>query len=109
LRPLYLPIDEEHPCWPHESYSLTKRFGEEMVENYAIAYGIEAICLRYCWVRLERDPEAIRRIVEASRRGERSLKPWFGCYIAPHDVAQACRLAAGYAFPPEQEIPFEAF
>jgi len=109
LTPLYLPIDEEHPCWPHESYSLTKRFGEEMVENYAHAYGIEGISLRYCWVWLERDTEAVRDIVQAGLRGECDPKNWFGCYIAPHDVAQACRLAACYQFPPEQGVPFEAF
>jgi nucleoside-diphosphate-sugar epimerase len=109
LRPLYLPIDEAHPCWPHESYSLSKWFGEEIVANYARAYGIEGISLRYCWVWLERDAEAVRRIVGASSRGEINSKNWFGCYIAPHDVAQACRLAACYDFPADQEIPFEAF
>ena len=109
LAPLYLPIDEEHPCWPHESYSLTKRFGEEMVENYAIAYGIEGISLRYCWVWLGRDIEAIHNIVRAGLRGEGDPKNWFGCYIAPHDVAQAVRLAASYRFPDEQGVPFEAF
>jgi len=109
LRPLYLPIDEGHPCWPHESYSLTKRFGEEMVENYARAYGFEAISLRYCWVWLQRDLDAIRGVVEAGLHGQINPKEWFGCYVAPHDVAQAVRLAAGYAFPPDQDIAFEAF
>ena len=109
LRPLYLPIDEEHPCWPHEVYSLTKRFGEEMVANYARAYGLEGLSLRYNWVWTERDTEAVHQIVQANLRGERRPRPWFGCYIAPHDVAQACRLAATYVFPPGQEVSFEAF
>ena len=109
LKPLYLPIDEAHPCWPHESYSFSKRFGEEMVENYSRAYGIEALSLRYCWVWLQRDAQAIRSIVEAGLRGESDPKNWFGCYIAPHDVAQAARLAACYRFPPGQGIPFESF
>jgi nucleoside-diphosphate-sugar epimerase len=109
LTPLYLPIDEAHPCWPHESYSLSKWFGEEMVANYAHAYKIEGISLRYCWVWLARDREAVRRIVGASERGEVNPKNWFGCYIAPHDVAQACRLAVSYQFSADQEIPFEAF
>jgi nucleoside-diphosphate-sugar epimerase len=109
FEPLYLPIDEAHPCWPHESYSLSKWFGEEMVSLYARAYGIEGISLRYCWVWLERDAKAVRTIVQASLRGERDDKNWFGCYIAPHDVAQACALAARYAFPPGQDIRFEAF
>jgi len=109
LKPLYLPIDEEHPCWPHETYSLSKRFGEEMVENYSRVYGIEGIALRYCWVWLQRNAEAIHDIIQAGLRGTPLPKPWFGRYIAPHDVAQAFRLAAQYQFPPEQEVPFEAF
>jgi len=109
LKPRYLPIDEAHPCWPHESYSLSKWFGERMIENYARAYGIEGISLRYCWVWLERDKRSVRQIVEASARGESNPKPWYGCYIAPHDVAQGCRLAALFDFPADQDIPFEAF
>ena len=109
LKPLYLPIDEEHPCWPHETYSISKRFGEVMVANYARAYGIEGFALRYTWVWTERDTKGVRKIIQANRRGERRARPWFGCYIAPHDVAQACRLSAAYEFPTDQGIPFEAF
>ena len=107
--PLYLPIDEAHPSWPHESYSLSKWFGERMVENYARAYAIQGISLRYCWVWLERNREAVSQIVQASARGESGPKPWYGCYIAPHDVAQACRRAALFDIPSEQRVPFEAF
>ena len=109
LVPLYLPIDEEHPCWPHETYSLTKLFGEEMVQHYALAYGIEGLSLRYCWVWVARDREAVQGIVGAGLRGECGDRPGFGCYIAPHDVAQACRQAAGYVFPEGSSPPFEAF
>ena len=109
LKPLYLPIDEEHPCWQHETYSITKRFGEIMVASYAHAYGIEGFSLRYNWVWTERDASSVHGIVQANLRGERRARPWFGGYIAPHDVAQACRLSAQYEFPADQETPFEAF
>jgi nucleoside-diphosphate-sugar epimerase len=109
LKPVYLPIDEAHPCWPHEVYSFTKRFGEVMVNNYTRAYGIESISLRYCWVWLERDAEAIRSIIQAGLRGERDPKSWFGCYVAPHDVAQAIRRSVSYGFPDGGSLPFEAF
>ena len=49
-QPEYLPIDEEHPSWPHEGYSLSKYFGEVMCEEYSRAYDIEGISLRYAWV-----------------------------------------------------------
>ena len=109
LKPLYLPIDEAHPCWPHETYSFTKWFGEVMTQNYARAYGIQAVSLRYCCVWLKRNEESIRRTVKAGLAGDSNPKSWFGCYVAPHDVAQACRQAACYAFPSDQEVPFEAF
>ena len=109
LRPRYLPIDEEHPCWPHEVYSFTKRFGEEMVREYAHAFGIAGISLRYCWVMVDRDADAVREISKNQAEGRRDPKAWFGSYIAPHDVAQGCRLACGFTFPAGQAVPFEAF
>ncbi len=62
LQPLYLPIDEAHPCWPHEAYGASKLLGEVLVENYARAYGLEAISLRYTWVWLPRDHEVVKRL-----------------------------------------------
>jgi nucleoside-diphosphate-sugar epimerase len=109
LKPQYLPIDEEHPCWPHEVYSFTKRFGEEMVREYSHAFGIAGISLRYCWVLVDRDAEAIRDILRSQAEGRRDPKAWFGSYIAPHDVAQACRLACRFGFPAGTTVPFEAF
>ena len=61
-KPLYFPIDEEHPSWPHESYSLNKYFGEIMCREYSRAYGIETISLRYCWVWLERNRQEIESL-----------------------------------------------
>jgi UDP-glucose 4-epimerase len=108
LKPLYLPIDELHPCWPHESYSLSKRFGEEMVAHYAHAFGIEGIALRYTWVWTERDREGVRGIMRARRAGQ-GVTGLYGAFIAVEDVAQAFRLASTYRFPPAQQPPFEAF
>ncbi len=109
LKPLYLPIDEEHPLWPHESYSFTKRYGEDMVENYARAYGIEAISLRYCGVWMRNNLENLVAMLEPFRRGEKAPEPWFGCYVAGEDVAQAVRKATTYTFTGNEPIPFEAF
>jgi len=109
LCPLYLPIDEAHPLWPHESYSFTKRFGEEMLENYSRAHGLEGISLRYCGVWMRRDLQALSAMLEPSRRGEAVTEPWFGCYVAAQDVAQAVRLAIQYELTGEEPIPFEAF
>lgn len=110
LKPLYVPIDEAHPLWPHESYSLSKHFGERMAESYAAAYRIEAISLRYNWVWVERWREKAAGLVADNRAG--SFDPataWLGGYISVRDVARACLAAANYRFPPEQAIAYEAF
>lgn len=110
LVPEYLPIDEEHPLWPHEAYSLSKHFGERIGANYAKAFGIEVISLRYMWVWTKRDEEGAR--VAAARRRE-GVRPdtvdSFGAIIAVRDVARACAASVAYEFPPQRDVPFEAF
>ena len=44
--PNYLPIDEEHPCWPEDTYSLSKYLGEEIMKAFSRAYGINSIAMR---------------------------------------------------------------
>jgi UDP-glucose 4-epimerase len=46
-QPIYIPIDEEHACTPINSYGLSKRMVEQVLENYARAYGLRAVALRY--------------------------------------------------------------
>jgi len=104
-RPLYVPIDEEHPCWPHEPYSLSKYFGEQICAEYARAYGIEAIALRYCWVWLARNGEQIPRAIAAAQREDAR---GFFAFISPEDVAEAFGLSLAYRFPAGRP-PFEAF
>jgi UDP-glucose 4-epimerase len=108
-KPLYVPIDEAHPCWPHECYSLSKFYGEEFVLQYARAYGLQGISLRYPWVWTARDDAGAREIVRRARAGEFGGGEGFGAYIAPHDVAQGVRLALDYRFPAGQKPAFEAF
>jgi len=103
-KPLYFPIDEEHPSWPHESYSLSKYFGEITCREYSRAYGIETISLRYCWVWLDRNRKEINNILNNKNLDE---KNWFSAYIFPEDVAQAFRLALDYTF--DKKTPFESF
>lgn len=110
LRPNYLPLDEEHPLWPHESYSLSKHFGERMAESYAKAYGIEAISLRYNWVWVKRWHARAAKVVAEARAGVLSKdEAWLGGYISVRDVARACRAASAYTFPADQSPRYEAF
>lgn len=107
-KPLYLPIDEAHPCWPHESYSFTKWFGEIMLENYCKAFGFEGIALRYCGVWTRQEYTGVKPMLEAIDRDGMPEKPSFGCYVAAQDVAQAVRLSINYQFP-KQDVAFDNF
>ncbi len=110
LRPLYLPLDEDHPLWPHESYSLSKHFGERMCETYAKAYQLETISLRYQYVMIKRVEKVAKE--QAQRAKEGFFDPehaWLGGYISVRDVARACLAAVAYAFPVDQDQPYEAF
>jgi nucleoside-diphosphate-sugar epimerase len=46
LTPKYLPLDEDHPCEPHDEYGLSKLLGEIACKRYSDAYGLQTICLR---------------------------------------------------------------
>jgi nucleoside-diphosphate-sugar epimerase len=44
--PDYMPIDEEHPLRPQDSYGLSKAFGEDILKAATIRSGISTIALR---------------------------------------------------------------
>ncbi|MBP7402768.1 MAG: NAD(P)-dependent oxidoreductase [Clostridia bacterium] len=41
----YLPMDENHPQRPEDTYSLSKLMGEEMVRAYCRAYDVKGVAL----------------------------------------------------------------
>jgi UDP-glucose 4-epimerase len=112
LRPEYVPIDEDHPLRPHETYSLSKYFGDRIGVNYAEAFGMEVISMRYVWVWTHRVAKEAARIVERARLGtdldQLDPKDWLGGHIAVRDVARAFRDASDYQFT-EQGSTFESF
>lgn len=104
--PLYVPIDEEHPSWPHETYSFTKYFGELMCREYARADKLDVVSLRYGWVWFREQRESLLKVVE--QRNDPGFRRHFGAYTFAEDVAQAVRLALDYSLP-KPDVPFEAF
>ena len=105
-KPLYLPIDSRHPCWPHEAYGFTKHFGEIMCAEYSRAYGIETVTVRFMWVWLELFHNVISRILKGEAKDP--LKG-FGSYVMPRDVAQIIDLAIEYRMDGSNLFPFEIF
>ncbi len=104
--PLYVPIDEEHPCWPHETYSFSKYFGEVMCREYARADRMEVVSLRYGWVWFREHRDELLKVV--AKRAEHEMQRLLGAYVFAEDVAQAVRLALTCKLP-HPELPFEAF
>ncbi|MHB1456422.1 MAG: NAD-dependent epimerase/dehydratase family protein [Armatimonadota bacterium] len=94
-KPMYLPIDERHPSWPHETYSLSKYFGEVICQEYAHAYGIKVIALRYTWVWFREDGDSMKNLV---KHVQANGGDGFGAYVFAEDVAQAFKLSLDYTF-----------
>ena len=46
FEPQYLPMDEEHPLWPEDTYSLSKVLGEEIYKAFCRAYGQQVVAMR---------------------------------------------------------------
>ena len=94
-KPKYLPIDGDHPCWPHESYSLSKHFGERLFEEYARAFHIPTLSIRLLYMLLEKRCKD-EFLVALSNRGNEAKADWMGGYVMPQDVAGIMESALSY-------------
>ena len=85
--PNYVPMDEDHPLSPIDSYALSKVLNEKTAEMFHRKTGIQIVSLRIGNVM---DPEDYDRFpaFEAEKR-----KNILWSYIDARDVASACRLA----------------
>jgi UDP-glucose 4-epimerase len=82
LRPLAVPIDEEHPLRAHDAYGLSKILGERIAEAYGDATGAPVISLRPPWVWI---PEKVERYVSlVENPGEWAHGLW--AYIVVDDL-----------------------
>ena len=88
--PLYLPLDEQHPCRPVNCYAFSKVAGEQAAEYFAARYGLEILTFRFMGVRRpsELGPDIERLTADPDRGG--SLL-WTRTDV--RDAARACRLA----------------
>jgi UDP-glucose 4-epimerase len=108
-KPQYLPIDGRHPCWPHESYSLSKYFGERLFEEYARAFRIPTLSIRLLYVLLEKRCKN-EFLVALSNRGNEAIADWMGGYVMPQDVAGIMERALSYdVAAPAPDFPYAAF
>ena len=90
----YLPIDENHPNVPEDTYSLSKLVDEEILAAYSRAYGIRVICFRLMGVSYPYRPHPTDVAVPTEKQD------WVGGpqvstmqYSDARDIAYAARLA----------------
>ncbi|MCG9126247.1 NAD(P)-dependent oxidoreductase [Candidatus Poribacteria bacterium] len=84
----YLPLDEEHPCYPEDSYSFSKRCGEDLLASYTRAYGIRTYITRPAGI----TPEERRKQMGQNIKPVAGWSPWLWCWVGSEDVANAHRL-----------------
>lgn len=99
--PLYLPIDEEHPLLPQDSYGLSKAVGEEIAAAYTRRGAGSAASLRFSTILAEEDLERFRARV-MSDPGSHARLLW--SYVDLRDAAGACALAVEAGFDGHQPL-----
>jgi len=88
--PEYLPLDENHPSKPQDSYGLSKVLGEQIADSIVSLNGDMTISsLRFPGVNFDLSYESFRE----RWRNPRSRAKGFWTYIDARDAATACRLA----------------
>lgn len=83
-----LPIDETHPCLPEDSYSYSKRAGEDLLAMYTRAYGIRTHVTRICGICPPERREAMAHNIKPAG----AWNQWLWLWVASEDVADAHRL-----------------
>jgi nucleoside-diphosphate-sugar epimerase len=88
-KPDYLPLDDNHPCYPATPYAIGKYLAEQMCRYWCARTGISTLCLRPpgVWT-----PETYHEIQKLRR--ERPSYEWdpyweYGAFIDVRDLASA--------------------
>jgi nucleoside-diphosphate-sugar epimerase len=88
--PEYLPLDENHPSLPQDSYGLSKVLGERIADSIVSLHPAMTVSsLRFPGVNFDLTYESFRE----RWRNPASRASGFWTYIDARDAATACRLA----------------
>lgn len=90
FEPIYLPLDEEHPMMPFESYGLSKQIGEDIGQMIARNSTTSVVSLRFTNVV---PPEGQEEFPWTAPTPENPLTLVMWAYADPRDVAEAHVLA----------------
>ncbi len=89
LAPRYVPMDEEHPALPEDSYGLGKIVGEEITRAIHRRHGMQIVNFRIGNIMT---PEKYKRFPGFIHDPKQRTKILWS-YIDARDIAAACRLA----------------
>jgi nucleoside-diphosphate-sugar epimerase len=93
--PEYLPLDEDHPSTPQDSYGLSKVLGEQIADSMiAVNRDMTISSLRFPGVNFDLSYESFRE----RWRNPASRASGFWTYIDARDAAATCRLAVEAKF-----------
>lgn len=84
----HLPIDETHPGEVEDSYSFSKRAGEELLASFTRAYGMRTYAIRAAEIFTEKR----RRKIAENTRPTAAWDDWLWAWVGSEDVAAAHRL-----------------
>ena len=87
-KPVYAPIDEDHPLYPESSYALSKVLGEEMARQVNRWTGVPIVSLRFSNIMEPHDYAQFPAFQDDPQRRQWNL--WG--YVDARDVARSCRL-----------------
>ena len=88
--PDILPLDEDYPCRPLDSYALSKAFGEQLADSFVASGGMSVASLRIAGVNFDPSFASFpERWLDQAR-----LLGGLWSYVDARDAAEACRLAA---------------
>ena len=106
-----LPVDEDHPTWATDSYGLSKRLNEQMLDAFSRAHGLQTTALRIDWVFFPHAPQGFEMVNPTLGREVPDDATDFAWteewqYVDARDVALACRLACEHDAPGSCETYF---
>jgi nucleoside-diphosphate-sugar epimerase len=84
----YLPVDDDHPSCPTNSYNYSKMAGELMLQWFTRTFGIQTLCARPAW---NWTPEALKAYAQEVQPATRWEGGGLWHYVDTRDVATAHR------------------
>ncbi|HET9649141.1 MAG TPA: NAD(P)-dependent oxidoreductase [Microlunatus sp.] len=91
LRPLQVPIEENHPIRCADPYALSKEADEATARMFCRRYGMTIAALRFAWVASREAQLSGTALRGELDRSDEIRNLW--AYVDDRDAARACRLA----------------